>query len=99
MAIGGERVPVRLLVSAESSARGRGCDTRGRTRSTMTKPLFVNGQRFTWRSAVPRLIASAVMLASVFSPASLAAAAPRDVARKDTLVISGFGAGLTEIQD
>jgi peptide/nickel transport system substrate-binding protein len=65
----------------------------------MTMPLFVNGRRFTWRSVVPRLIASAVMLASVFSPASLAVAAPRDVDRKDTLVISGFGAGLTEIQD
>jgi hypothetical protein len=45
-----------------------------------------------------------MLVISAFSPATLAAATPtdgqlRDVARKDTLVVSGFGPGLTEIQD
>jgi peptide/nickel transport system substrate-binding protein len=65
----------------------------------MAKPMFVNERRFTWRSVLPRLIASAALVFSALSPVTLAAAAPRDVDRKDTLVVSGFGAGLTEIQD
>jgi peptide/nickel transport system substrate-binding protein len=45
-----------------------------------------------------------MLIVAAISPTTLAAAtptraAPRDVERKDTLIISGFGPGLTEIQD
>jgi peptide/nickel transport system substrate-binding protein len=42
-----------------------------------------------------------MLIAAAMNPVSLAAApaAIKDVDRKDTLIVSGFGAGLTEIQD
>ena len=45
--------------------------------------------------------AAAATTAPTTAPAAAAkpAAPPKDVARKDTLVVSGFGPGLTEIQD
>jgi peptide/nickel transport system substrate-binding protein len=61
--------------------------------------LFQTPPRVNWRALVSSLGASAVLLFSVFSPAALASGAPADVARKDTLIISDFGPGLTEIQD
>ena len=54
------------------------------------------------RSLLLSLGVSAMLLLGALNPAPLSAATPRaadlkDVARKDTLVISGFGSGLTEI--
>jgi peptide/nickel transport system substrate-binding protein len=63
---------------------------------------FLTRQTIRWRSLVPAVGASAMLIASALHPLSLAAAAPaaiKDVDRKDTLIVSGFGAGLTEIQD
>src|SRR5690348_4055711 len=56
---------------------------------------------FRWRSLLPALGASTMLVAAAIHPAALAAApaALRDVDRKDTLIVSGFGPGLTEIQD
>jgi peptide/nickel transport system substrate-binding protein len=54
-----------------------------------------------WRSFLPAVGASVMLIAAALNPASLAAApaAIKDVDRKDTLIVSGFGPGLTEIQD
>jgi len=57
-----------------------------------------------WRTALPSFATSALLFIAALNPASLAAAtpqaaAPKEVARKDTLIVSGFGPGLTEIQD
>src|SRR5439155_24323390 len=71
----------------------------GRKRPTMTRFVFQRPRRVHWRLLLPSLAASAMLLASMFSPAVLAAGAPADVARKDTLVISEFGPGDTELQD
>ncbi len=65
----------------------------------MTRSVFQTPRRVNWRFLLPSLAASAMLLASMFSPAVLAAGAPADVARKDTLVISEFGPGNTELQD
>ena len=65
----------------------------------MAKSLLQTPRRVTWRYLLPCLGASAMLLASAFSPLALAAGAPRDVDRKDTLIISDFGPGLSEIQD
>ena len=65
----------------------------------MAKSVFLMPRRGSWRAVLTSLSASAMLAVSAFSPATLAAAAPKDVARKDTLVVSDFGPGLTEIQD
>ena len=67
-------------------------------RSTLHSPLV------SWRSLARALAASALLALGALSPARLAAATPtsadlKEVARADTLVVSGFGTGLTEIQD
>ncbi|HEY3060265.1 MAG TPA: ABC transporter substrate-binding protein, partial [Chloroflexota bacterium] len=64
----------------------------------MAGSLFLSPRRVTWRS-LARLTVSAVLVLGALVPAPLAAAQVRDVARKDTLILSGFGPGLTEIQD
>jgi peptide/nickel transport system substrate-binding protein len=65
----------------------------------MTRSVFQTPRRVNWRALLPSLGASAMLLVSAFSPAALAAGAPADVARKDTLVVSEFGPGNTELQD
>src|SRR5438876_12091922 len=65
----------------------------------MKKPLFLTPRRVNWRAILTSLGASTMLVASALSPVTLASAAPKDVARKDTLVVSDFGPGLTEIQD
>src|SRR5207302_11162819 len=65
----------------------------------MARSPFATPRRVNWRALVPSLGASAMLLASAFSPAALAAGQPAEVARKDTLVISEFGPGNTELQD
>ncbi len=64
----------------------------------MAGPLILSPRRLTWRS-LARLTVSAVLVLGALVPAPLAAAQVRDVPRKDTLILSGFGPGLTEIQD
>jgi peptide/nickel transport system substrate-binding protein len=71
----------------------------------MAKAPGVKGPRFGVPSLLARLGASVLLVATAMGPATLAAATPAqapalaDVARKDTLVVSGFGPGLSEIQD
>src|SRR2546425_3754084 len=65
----------------------------------MARSPFMTPRRVNWRALGPSLGASVMLLAAAFSPAALAAGAPADVARKDTLVISEFGPGNTELQD
>jgi peptide/nickel transport system substrate-binding protein len=65
----------------------------------MPDPMFLMPRGVKWRTILTGLSASAMLIASAVSPATLAAAAPKEVARKDTLVVSDFGPGLTEITD
>jgi len=70
----------------------------------MASHALLNAERVKWRFLLTSLGASAMLAVAAVSPIPLAAAAPtngqlRDVARKDTLVVSGFGPGLSEIQD
>ncbi len=65
----------------------------------MARSPFMTPRRVNWRALGPSLGASVMLLAAAFSPAALAAGAPADVARKDTLIISEFGPGNTELQD
>jgi len=64
----------------------------------MTSLRSQTQRRVNWRTLLPSLGVSALLAVSALSP-TIAAAAPKDVARKDTLIVSGFGPGLTEIQD
>src|SRR5579859_4205997 len=91
-----------------SSADGRrraACVTHERgDDSTMPNWATVKSLRVSCRSLLPALGASALLMLGALSPAPLSAATPRaadlkDVARKDTLVVSGFGPGLSEIVD
>src|SRR5438105_8711212 len=63
----------------------------------------VHPRRVSWRSALPALGASAMLVLGALNPAPLAAASPaadlKEVSRQNTLVVSGFGPGLTEITD
>jgi peptide/nickel transport system substrate-binding protein len=59
--------------------------------------VFQAPRRRNWRFVLPSLAACALLLASMFSPAVLAAGAPAEVERKNTLV---FASGdVSEIQD
>src|SRR5205823_302688 len=77
-------------------------DTRGRE-NAMTRHLFLNRRWVSWRALLLSLGTSAMLVSGALNPAPLAAAPARadlkEVARQDTLMVSGFGAGLTEIQD
>src|SRR5262245_8677583 len=67
----------------------------------MAPHLFPNPRTIRWRSLLPAVGASAMLIASAIHPAPLAAApaAIKDVDRKDTLIVSDFGPGMTEITD
>ena len=64
--------------------------------------LLSSGQ-VRWRTLLPSLSACAMLVVGALNPAPLAAAPAaadlKEVARKDTLMVSGFGPGLTEIPD
>ncbi len=65
-------------------------------RLTLLKSRYVK-----WHTLVPSLSASVLLLAAAISPAAVAAPSKqvRDVARRDTLIVSGFGPGDSEITD
>lgn len=69
----------------------------------MMRLRFLAPRPVKWRSLLPSLGASAMLIAAALHPAPLAAAGPsadlKEVARQDTLVVSDFGSGMTEIQD
>src|SRR5437868_6119392 len=71
----------------------------------MTRVQFPNPRwvSVSWRSLLPSLSASVMLVLGALNPAPLAAAPAqadlKEVARQDTLMVSGFGAGMTEIQD
>jgi peptide/nickel transport system substrate-binding protein len=78
----------------------------------MEQPLHSTPRPIKWRALLGSLGASALLIGTALNPATLAAATPgdapaavphsaqlRDVARKDPLMVSGFGPGLSEIQD
>src|SRR5262249_9770553 len=70
--------------------------TEGR-QSKMARPTLVSSRPVKWQVLTPSLFASVLLIAAALTPA--AAAQPREIARKDTLIVSGFGPGNTEIQD
>src|SRR5262249_58594438 len=70
--------------------------TEGR-QSKMARPTLVSSGPVKWQLLTPSLLASVLLSAAALTPA--AAAQPREIARKDTLIVSGFGPGNTEIQD
>ena len=65
-------------------------------RLTLLKARYVK-----WHTLVPSLSASVLLLAAAISPAAVAAPSKqvRDVARRDTLIVPGFGPGDSEITD
>jgi len=68
----------------------------------MARPKLLQSRHVKWHTLVPSLTAIVLLAAAAISPAAVAAtsrAQPVEVARKDTLIISGFGPGLSEIQD
>ena len=68
----------------------------------MSRLKHLISSRVKWHVLAPSMTASVMLVAAALTPAAVAApsaAQPREIARKDTLVISGFGPGLSEIQD
>ena len=53
----------------------------------MAKSPFLTRRRVNWRALLPCLGASAMLVVSAFSPVALAAGAPAEVERKNTLII------------
>jgi peptide/nickel transport system substrate-binding protein len=68
----------------------------------MARLKHLISSRVKWHVLAPSMTASVMLVAAALTPAAVAApsaAQPAEIARKDTLVISGFGPGLSEIQD